>query len=309
MNLAEYRLKKTARLDARFILVFSLLFAGLNARAGVHAAPPVRSATVPVETRTVPPEKLDQAISDTISDPEYSWRLPRESVQKTSAKQGTFMTILQEQIEKMFKYAERIIEKIIKWIEKHLKNRETTDDPYEYSNWQIPAQTLLFVLIALTATILAIALLRAWKRRHTSKTVTASAINAVPDIRDENVTADQLPSDEWMNMARGLLDQGELRLALRAMFFACLVYLAHREKLTIAKAKSNREYIAELRRRAHDQPELLSAFAVNVGVLERVWYGMDSATQDMVTYFSANLDTILDSRQVTGKGAPAQAAQ
>ena len=42
---------------------------------------------------------------------------------------------------------------------------------------------------------------------------------------EENVTADQLPEDGWLQLARELIERGELRLALRASYLAGLAHL------------------------------------------------------------------------------------
>ena len=76
---------------------------------------------------------------------------------------------------------------------------------------------------------------------------------AVPDLNEESVTADQLPEDGWLQLARELMERGELRLALRASYLAGLAHLGHRELIHLARHKSNRDYDRELHRRARAQ--------------------------------------------------------
>ena len=253
-------------------------------------------------------EQLDHAISDTIAHPEYRWRLPREHGQNAPVSQNSFWLMVSDFFRKVFEKIGQWLRALADWLDHLLRRKEKDDEPLRYTNWQSSIQLLLFALTAVTASILAIFLLRMWKQRKTLPTLTATAIQPAPDIADENVTADQLPSDEWMAMARDLLSRGELRLALRAMFLAGLVNLAAQEKLVVAKHKSNRDYIAELERRAHDQPGLLTAFSTNVRLLEEVWYGLHTATQDTVVGFSANLDVINhDMKRVATHPSPSQA--
>ena len=115
---------------------------------------------------------------------------------------------------------------------------------------------------------------------------------SVPDIADENVIASQLPEDDWLRLARELMGRGELRLALRALYLAGLAHLAQREMIRVAKFKSNRDYEQELRRRARALPELQAAFAENVGIFDRVWYGLHEVTQEALQRFQINLEKI-----------------
>src|ERR1700733_8371753 len=101
---------------------------------------------------------------------------------------------------------------------------------------------------------------RAIRNRRKSAIVAAEAIQSAPDLRDENVGADQLPEDGWTKLARELLAKGELRLALRAFYLASLAHLADRNLINLARFKSNRDYERELRWRAHALPALVGVF-------------------------------------------------
>jgi len=141
--------------------------------------------------------------------------------------------------------------------------------------------------------VVAIFLYRLWRDRRRSPTAVASeAIQPVPDIRDENVRADQLPEDGWTKLARELLERGEFRLAMRAFYLASLSHLAARNLISIARFKSNRDYERELRRRGHSFPDLLSVFGDNIFSFERIWYGMHEANLDLVNQFASNVEKI-----------------
>jgi hypothetical protein len=58
--------------------------------------------------------------------------------------------------------------------------------------------------------------------------------------------------------------------------------------LLIAPYKSNRDYIAELRRRAHEEKELVTVFSKNVTFFDKAWYGMYDVTMKHVEAFSSN---------------------
>jgi hypothetical protein len=130
------------------------------------------------------------------------------------------------------------------------------------------------------------------KRRRKKEIVVAEAVQPAPDLNDENLSANQLPEDGWLKLARELMDRGELRLALRALYLAGLAHLAQREFVSIAKFKSNREYEHELRRRARALPDLQNAFGENVTTFDRIWYGMHEVTQESLQLFQTNLERI-----------------
>jgi len=170
-------------------------------------------------------------------------------------------------------------------------------------------QTFLFVLLALSASVLAMLLYRAWRKgRAGPRQVQAQpVVTAAALLRDE-VAADRLPADEWMALARDLLARGETRLGLRAMFLGALAHLAHAGRLTVARCKSNRDYRRELERKAHDLPEVLAAFGQNVQIVERIWYGAHAATSAQVVTFTTNQTRILTVQPSPGSAAPKGAA-
>ena len=120
----------------------------------------------------------------------------------------------------------------------------------------------------------------------------AEPVLATPDLTDENVAANELPEDGWLKLARELMEKGDLRLALRALYLASLAHLAQREFVNIAKFKSNREYELELRRRARTLPELQNAFGQNVTIFDRIWYGMHEVNQESLQNFQSNMERI-----------------
>jgi adenylylsulfate kinase-like enzyme len=84
-----------------------------------------------------------------------------------------------------------------------------------------------------------------------------------------------------------------LRLAMRALYLASLAHLAEHEMLTIESYKSNHEYERELKRRAHEQKELISIFSKSIQVFERAWYGMYHIARSEFDSFAKNQKRIL----------------
>jgi len=113
-------------------------------------------------------------------------------------------------------------------------------------------------------------------------------IDAKPDLSRDDTTADQLPEEGWLGLAAELLAKRQYRLALRAMYLACLAGLAERELVKIARSKSNHEYVVELSRRSHAMPGLMEPFTENVVAFEQAWYGMHTVTEAAVHRFRDN---------------------
>jgi len=136
-------------------------------------------------------------------------------------------------------------------------------------------------------------LFRVWRKSSRGPaSLVSEAIPAPPDLSDENVGAEQLPEDGWVQLGRELLERGDFRLALRAFYFASLAHLAARGLITVAKFKSNRDYERELRRRGHSLPDVLSSFGQNVVVFDRSWYGLHEVNRELLNEFVANLERI-----------------
>jgi hypothetical protein len=245
---------------------------------------------------SISPSTLDRSISKVISKPEYTWRLPREM--RAEAGEGWFVGFMRGTI-KTFKSGLETVRSWIRslraWWNRLWARRRSNEGGREgmgFGGWT-SSQLLLTALIALVACTLAILFFRLWKRRHSARQpVLSEAIAYKPDLADENVIADQFPEQSWMNLALELIEKGDLRLGLRALYLASLAHLAEREIIRVARYKSNRDYAAELKRRVRTLPDLQAAFAENVSVFERVWYGRHETTHETLNQFRANLERI-----------------
>lgn len=276
-----------------FIFAPSTRAADTNSSA-TPAVAPIKSATPAISA-----PDLDKTINQVIHQPKYTWRMPRETVVEES-KDGPIMgfirgvlTWIKERMQEFFKSVWHLIKWIWEWIKKLFSQSSGSSGSAHSFDWVRSMQSLLFVLLVVVACALAIFVLRLWqKSRRKALPVASQAIAPLPDLSDENVGADQLPEDGWIKLGRELLSQGELRLALRAFYFASLAHLATRNLITIARFKSNRDYERELRRRGHALPDILSLFGENVAVFDRSWYGMHDINPDMVGQFLSNVERI-----------------
>jgi hypothetical protein len=155
------------------------------------------------------------------------------------------------------------------------------------------ARFLLYLLLVAAVVAMLYLIYRIWRnRRRGEEIIEAELIQVVPDLADENVSAEQLPEDEWTRLARELLARGEFRLALRAYYLSSLAYLGERQLITLAKFKSNRDYERELARRGHALGDLIGPFGENVLAFDRVWYGLHDIDAAGVGHFASNVERI-----------------
>lgn len=278
---------------AAVVLTFILVCSPCRAADGRSAAAPdAKAPPAKVEPTAVPAPTLDKTINDVLHQPKYTWRMPREKVIPADTKEGPVMRFF----DSVLTWIKHTLKKAWDWLDEWLRKlfpRRTMSGSPNNVNWMGVAQSLLVVLVVVVVCVLAIVLLRVWQKRSPNpQTVSTEAIGPVPDLKDENVGADQLPEDGWINLGRELLGRGEFRVALRAFYFASLSHLASRSLISIAKFKSNRDYERELWRRGHSLPDLLSLFGENVSVFDRVWYGLHDVNQEVVGNFLVNVEKI-----------------
>ena len=263
------------------------------------AEPPANGARTPTSAAApaaVPAADLSEAIERTLAQREFAWRMPRErgeSLAKSWLRQFTEDTAeaIKRTVTTVVKFLKKAYDKMREFTERWFKVKDSSGDSGAV-DWQSGVRLLVFILLAVVAAVLGVLLFRLWRQRQKRTVVLAQAVAAMPDLPDENTTADQLPEDDWLKLARELAGRGELRLAIRALYLASLAHLGHRELVVIARFKSNRDYELELRRRARAWPVLQGAFAENVGSFDRAWYGMHEVSAEALQQFESNLQRI-----------------
>jgi len=232
--------------------------------------------------------ELDHRIDTVLHGSKYAWRLPRGPVQQDRDNSA---------IARFFRAAglmiRSVLRTVVRWLDRFFH------DLFGQSNGRGPlgfsssSSLLLYGLLAAVIIALAVLIVRIQRRKDPLPVFAeATPVRPAVDINDESVSADQLPEDGWITMARDLFDRGELRLAMRAFYLASLAHLGQCNLISIARFKSNRDYENELRRRSHTIPELLPVFGENVSTLERTWYGMHEANDTIVRQFASNVDII-----------------
>lgn len=265
------------------ILGFLLVMSGMNVSAASREAVPER----------IPKGRLDQAIEDTLARREYRWRLP-ESTDQTQAEEATrgwtaFWKSIGQSLSDLIDTASRWTGKLRSALEKWFGPRggKAAEDSHFISDWASPLAVLSKVLIVLLAVGIGLLVVRVWRSRDQPAVVAVPvAVPAPVDMENESIHASQLPEEGWLRLAEELAGSGDLRLAMRAFYLASLSHLAGRNLLSLAKAKSNKDYLNELHRRAHVVPSLFALFSENVSEFERSWYGHHPVDRDRLQGFA-----------------------
>ena len=231
-----------------------------------------------VEARFTSAEKLDRSIEEVMQQREFVWRMPREGTAETEETPrgpiGSTVAWIVDQIGKGLNTVIGWIDKLIDWLIALLPGGERRTASHD-ANWISSVRIGVIVLLIGLVCVLAYIVWRSWIRRQAARAeIVAAAVESAPDLENEETTADDLPANRWLDLARQLTEKGSLRLAIRAFYLATLAGLADHELITIEKFKSNYDYEMELGRRAHQKEDLLPAFAKCSEIFERVWYGM-----------------------------------
>lgn len=269
-------------------LAASLLITG--ARPAMAVDVPSRSDS---SSPVVSAQKLDKTIEQVISGPEFAWRLPRSAQQKGEF--PGFVRSAVELIEKWGASAWRLIIRFFKWLAEILPKitpmEERGSSGFGLRDYVFP---IIYGLLALFLSLGGVTLWRQIRRRRAREPETLPpALVMEPDLRDENVMADELSEERWSALARDLLAKGELRLGMRALYLACLALLAQERLIAIARYKSNRDYERELARFSHTLPQVAASFSSNMAMFERAWYGVHLPEPGMVATFTANFERIV----------------
>jgi hypothetical protein len=274
---------------AAISLILLAIFFALPATAEEATVP-----GIPPPIEKLSPMDLDRAITQTIHEPKYTWRMPRDNIVESESDEGIFAKFFEKVGTMLRKWLREALEWLDRWLQKlfHHRPNASSENGTSGYGWIMAVELLLYALVAGALATLVIFLFRVWRGRRRTPPAVAEAIFPLPDLADENIRADQLPEDGWTRLGRELLERGEYRLAMRAFYLASLAYLAGRNLISIARFKSNRDYERELNRRAHSFQNLLAIFGDNLLAFERVWYGTHEANQELVGQFASNLEKL-----------------
>jgi hypothetical protein len=288
--LAELHLSRKTRGIHTLFFGF-LVFLALCGTPGISRA---GRAQTPVNGRAqgmVVASELDRAIDAEMSRVEYSWRMPRDQIQETNEEPSGFMRTVAETIRYWGELLGDGIEAFFDWLGEVLSKlfpKIGLDKPEGRSE---PADLRFLALYIGLGFAICIAAMVAWRHLRRRKGLGPEIVPAdvlLPDIEAEEVDASVLPVNEWLALAEKLLEQGQRRLAVRALYLADLAGLAGADLLNIGKAKSDHDYCKELQRNILTETDVVQAFFQNIIVFQQIWYGMREVSEEMLEQFQGN---------------------
>lgn len=289
--LAELRTLRGSVGKTAAALLAASFFLAPAAFPAAASTPAAESAVHAPASRSAEARDLDRAINDVLRRPEFSWPSLKKSPREKQRIPG-FLDPVFSTVKGWANQVGQWIGRFFDWLAEHLLRKSRKGKPSDGGAgtgfWTVPV--LMYGFLTVLLCICGVMLCRRFRnRRRVAVPSPVSVSVSEPDIRDEDVTPGELSGDRWRRLAGELLAAGESRLAIRALYFASIAHLAEAGLLSVDKAKSDRDYERELRRRAHSRIPLLEAFSANVSLFQRVWYGRHAVDDALVDTFRNNL--------------------
>lgn len=274
-------------------LVLFAVFSVLTSSA-IALAEPNTQGVYSSQTKVISSDKLDSAIEKTLKQREYTWRMPKEIIDE-DAKAGS-LDIFALWVKDKLKFLKTNIKswwkQINNWFKKLFPDRG--NQLPSGGLWHSSVYFILYITLALLLCALALIIWRQFQNRKNPAVRTeGQAIPSTPDLTNDFVDPVELPVERWLNMGYELMRKQNMRLALRAFYLAVLSHLADKNLITIARYKTNMDYVLELKRRAHEHHELINLFSLNVRVFDKSWYGMHEVTAAILENFIDNRERMI----------------
>ena len=278
-----------ARTDGRDLLAQLRPVAAAAALLVLALASAHSLAAADIGVNSVSKEQLARAVEKNAQSADYAWL---RAQQAAKLGEDTFFARLDRDIDNIFKTVGSWFSSVRDWLER-LFNRVRPDSPRAQEQHPANGGDVRWLLYALGALALLAAVIVVWRSRAKGDEPSSisSATIQPPDLNKENVLASDLPEEEWLRLARELLAQGELRLAVRAMYLSNLSYLGSQQFIQIARSKTNSIYERELRLRPRGS-EVSPSFTQSNRSFERAWYGFHEVTPEFVEMFQQNVEAI-----------------
>ena len=253
---------------------------------------------LPARAQSVPPDvpdpaihaidsgQLHRSIDEVIRRREFAWRVSRSAAPEA---EGRWQSWVRSALDGIGRAVNWIVEKIREWIPANPSPERDPSTPRPNLEIWLAAGALA-LLLAGTALYLRRG------RAPAAVIAKASAVAAAVNVADESVTADQMAEDSWLMLARKLVEEGDCRLALRALYLGGLSFLAQRELIIISRWKTGSEYRRELERRAQRKTAIDAnmgpAFVRSVALFERGWYGRQAVEPADVEALALGLEEV-----------------
>jgi len=269
---------------------------GEDLRAGLRAL--VASALVLLlllapfhSAAAVSPQDLEASVRKAVLAHEYDWRLPPPGA-AADRPVSWFVKVTDRIVDSLSAAKDAIgnfIHSLFDWLKRQL-DLIPSAPPGAF-----PSTGLHHGISILIAAVVLFAGWIAWRRRWFGRArPKMTAVHSLPaiNLEAEDLTADRLPEESWLDLAARSLEERNFRSALRAFYLANLAWLGRRELLAIHPGKTNHEYEIELRRKARSFAEARRLFSVNVAAFERAWYGLHEVTAADADEFRRRVDAM-----------------
>jgi len=221
--------------------------------------------------------ELDVALDSTLQETRYTWRMPRKLNLEKDESKG-----LPAWLARYMNKLEDIQEMIKNWLEDLFDRKESELGKRPWAFNLKAGEALFYILLIAVFGILVVMLVRWLRVRRTLMEVNEVVEPKLPvNIHDHSVSAQDLPPDEWLELAATLIASGDYRAAVRALFLGVLATLGELGFVTLRSYKSNRDYRCELELRARRRTDLLDSFNSLSRVMECSWYGYTTVTPEM----------------------------
>jgi hypothetical protein len=238
----------------------------------------------------VSPQELEASVRKAELAHEYDWRLPPPGA--TDQPVSWFVKVTDRIVDSLSAAKDAIgnfIHSLFDWLKRQLDLIPSAPPG------ALPSTGLHHGISILIAAVVLFAGWIAWRRRWFGRArPKMTAVHSLPaiNLEAEDLTADRLPEESWLDLAARSLEERNFRSALRAFYLANLAWLGRRELLAIHPGKTNHEYEIELRRKARSFAEARRLFSVNVAAFERAWYGLHEVTAADADEFRRRVDAM-----------------
>ncbi|MBV9762664.1 MAG: DUF4129 domain-containing protein [Acidobacteriaceae bacterium] len=272
------------RRAAAALLLCALFVSGPPMRARPITPPAVASPT------TVSPDRMREAINRVFHDPRNNWDLPIVEPRKPAAGPiGAFIDSLVDHLGKAWDSVLSAIDSLLEALRHALSNSDRSAGERPRPVTSLDGWFVIGLFTLLIAALLFLAF-RNRRKRARPQAAAGVALPARPiDIASEEVHAIDRPEAEWLALAARHRASGNLRLALRALYLSTLTALGRAGLISLARGKTNHDYLRELQRRAKRMStDLIPAFRSNLGLFEQSWYGAHPVTEQTIEQFERN---------------------
>ena len=261
--LSELRSSKVAAL-----ILLCLFVVGGGQALGSNPARDAASASIsaPSAVSSVTAARLDASIGSVLQSRKHLWQAP------SNARKNQDPSIWRD----FGRAVKRWLDKVADWLGRVLRWLQPPDSVGRSKSGgrSVNIRDIAVVLLVVCAVGLAALVTRTLldRRSRAGGPLTARVSKPV-DLHRAELSPEELPEEKWLDLAREMMEGGQARLAVRAIYLAALVILGKRELVTPTRFKSNRDYLVELRRRHRGSETPITSFQSMVGLFERVWYG------------------------------------